>query len=77
VLATLLKVAVRLLLLPFLLIKWLLGGVVLLIVGPVLALVGIVMLVAFGAAVLLPLLPFLVLGGLIWLLFRAARPSIA
>ena len=77
VVALVFKIAIRLILLPLLLIKWLIGGVVLLIVGPILALVGLLLLVVLGAIFFVPLLPFLLLAGLVWLLVRSTRPAVA
>ena len=68
-----LKLMLRLVLLPLLLLKWLIGGIVLFVVGPILAIVGLLVLLITGAALSIPLLPFLVLGLLIWLLVRTAR----
>ena len=68
-----LKLMLRLVLLPLLLLKWLIGGIVLFVVGPILAIVGLLVLLITGAALSIPLLPFLVLGLLIWLLVRTTR----
>ncbi|HEY3883986.1 MAG TPA: hypothetical protein VGL62_02170 [Vicinamibacterales bacterium] len=68
-----LKLAVRLILLPLLLIKWLVGGVVLLIVGPILLVVGVAVCAVLAVVFALPLLPLIVAAGLIWLLVRASR----
>ena len=56
------KILLRLLLLPLLLLKFLLLGVVMLVVGLLLA---------------VPLLPFAMVGGLVWLIVRANRPAVA
>ena len=48
------------------------GGIFKLLFGGALA-VGVVVLVV-GSVILLPLLPFLVLGGLVFLAIRASRP---
>lgn len=73
-----LKLAVRLILLPLFLIKWLIGGVALLILGPVLILAGLLVLTVLTAAFALPFLPLFLVVGLIWLLVRASRrPVIA
>jgi hypothetical protein len=71
------KVAIRLILLPLLLLKWLVGGLVLMIVGPIVAIVGLVLLVLAGTLVFVPLLPFLLLAGLVWLILRVSRPALA
>ena len=73
-LAVLFKIVFRLVLLPLLLLKWILMGVVMLVVGPVLFVVGLV--AAF--AMLIPLLPFVALGAIVWLLVRGSRrPAVA
>lgn len=70
------KILLRLVLLPLLLLKWIVMAAVMLIVGPVLFLVGLAACLAVGVALLVPLLPFLVLGGLLWLLVRSNRPAV-
>lgn len=74
----LLKVAVRLLLLPLLLVKWIVMGVVLLILAPVLLIVGLFVFVATGLALAVPLLPVLAVAALLWFLFVKAnrRPAV-
>jgi hypothetical protein len=68
------KIVFRLVLLPLLLLKWIVMGVVMLVVGPVLFVVGLV--AAF--AMLIPLLPFVALGAIVWLLVRGSRrPAVA
>ena len=68
------KIVFRLVLLPLLLLKWIVMGVVMLVIGPVLFLVGLV--AAF--AMMIPLLPFVALGAIIWLLVRSSRrPAVA
>jgi len=69
----LLKLALRLLLLPLLLVKWILMGVALLIVGPILLVVGLFVFLATGAALAIPLLPLLALATILWLVFRSTR----
>lgn len=69
------KILLRLVLLPLLLIKWIVMGAVMLIVGPILFVAGLAAFLAIGAALLVPLLPFLVLGGIVWLLVRPGRPA--
>jgi len=67
VVGLLFKIVLRIVLLPLLLIKWFVMGIV-----------GVVLFLTFGLLLLLPLLPFAVLGGLIWLLVRATRrPAVA
>ena len=73
VLLTVLKIFVRLLLLPLLLIKWLVAGVLFMALGPVLVLAGLLVAFIVGASLLVPLAPFLLAAGLIWLLVRANR----
>ena len=68
------KIVFRLVLLPLLLLKWIVMGVVMLVVGPVLFVVGLV--AAF--AMMIPLLPFVALGAIVWLLVRGSRrPAVA
>ncbi len=64
---------VRLLLLPLLLIKWIVTMLVMAVVGPVLAIVGLALALAFGLVIAVPLLPLLVVGTLLWLLVRSTR----
>lgn len=74
----LLKVAVRLLLLPLLLVKWIVMGIVLLIVGPILLVVGVFVFLATGVALAVPLLPLLAVAAILWLVFAKAnrRPAV-
>ena len=67
------QIAFRILLFPLFLLKWVITGVVMLIVGPVLALVGIVLAVVFGALLAVPLLPLIALGAIVWLLVKSNR----
>jgi len=71
--AVLFKIVFKLILLPLLLLKWIVTGIVLLVVGPILFVAGIVAVVAM----VIPLFPFLVLGGIVWLLVRSSRPAVA
>jgi len=72
------KMAIRLLLLPLLLVKWLGMGVVMLIVGPILFIVGLVAAAAVGLTLFIPLLPLFLVGGIVWLIVRANRsPAVA
>jgi hypothetical protein len=72
--AVFLKIVVRLVLLPLLLIKWIVMAAVMLVVGPILLLIGLAAVFALS----IPLLPFLALGALVWLLVRASRrPAVA
>jgi hypothetical protein len=74
----LLKVAVRLLLLPLLLVKWIVLGVVMLIVGPILLVIGVFVFLATGIALAVPLLPLLAVAAILWLVFAKAsrRPAV-
>lgn len=74
VVLTVINCAVRLILLPLLLIKWIAGAIAMLVVGPVLFVVGLMLAIVIGAALFVPLLPFLIVGGLVWLLLKPARP---
>ena len=65
----LLKVAVRLVLLPLLLVKWLVMGIVMLVVAPILLVVGVILFLAVGVTLAVPLLPLLAVAALLWLLF--------
>ena len=65
----LLRVAVRLLLLPLLIVKWIVLGIVMLIVAPILLIVGAVVFLSAGLAVAVPLLPILAVGAILWFLF--------
>lgn len=77
VLAVFFKIVIKLILLPLLLLKWIVTGLVMLVVGPILLLVGIVAALAMLVAMIVPLLPFVVLGGIVWLLVRSSRPAVA
>jgi len=68
-----LKLFVRLLLLPLLLVKWLIGGVLFLVLGPILLLVGLLIAVVVGAALFVPLLPLIALAFLVWVLLHLSR----
>jgi len=78
VVLTIIKIAIRLILLPLLLVKWILGAIAMLIVGPILFIVGLVLAIAVGVVLFVPLLPLLIVGGLLWLLVRPGRrPAVA
>ena len=77
VFAFVIKFALKLLLLPLLLIKWLVMGVVLLIVGPILFVVGLIAATAVGLVLAVPLLPFLALGALVWIVVRSTGSTVA
>src|SRR5512132_3670678 len=66
-----LRLILYVLLLPLLILKLIVGGIATLIVLPVLAIVGILLAAVFA----LPLLPFVAIGFVIWLLVRGNRPS--
>jgi hypothetical protein len=73
-----LRTALRLVLLPLLLIKWLVVGLVMLVVGPILFLVGVAAFLALAVGLAVPLLPLLAIGALVWLLVRGSRrPAVA
>ena len=64
-----------LLILPLLLFKLLIGGLVFLIVGPVLAILAFVAAIVIGAVVAVPLLPLLLVGAIIWMILRTGRST--
>jgi hypothetical protein len=70
-------VAVRLVLLPLLLLKFAVAGIVMLVVGPLVLVIGIVAFVATALALAVPLLPLLVLAAIAWLIVRANRRPVA
>lgn len=72
-LALVIKIAIRLVLLPLLLIKWLIGGVMVVIIGPILIVAGLIAFAALGAVLAIPLLPLLLVIGLVWLIVRSNR----
>jgi hypothetical protein len=74
--AVLFKILLRIVLLPLLLLKFIVMGTVMLVVGPILFVVGLVAALTVGLAVAVPLLPFVALGALVWLLVRD-RPAVA
>ena len=71
------KLTLKLLLLPLLLIKWLVMSIVMLVVGPILFVAGVILAVVFGLVLAVPLLPFLAVGALVWFLVRGGRPTVA
>jgi hypothetical protein len=75
VFALLLKVAIRILLFPLFLLKWIITGLVMIVVGPILALVGVLLAMVFLVVLAVPLLPFLALAAIVWLLVRSTRPA--
>ena len=77
VVALFVKFAVKLLLLPLLLVKWLVMSVEMLVVGPILFVVGVILTVVFGLVIAVPLLPLLGIAAVIWMIARASRPAVA
>jgi hypothetical protein len=75
VVAVVFKILFKLVLLPLLLLKWIVTGLVMLIVGPILFLVGLAAFLAVGVALFVPLLPFAVLGAIVWLIVKSSRPA--
>lgn len=77
------KIAIWLIVLPFRLLFWLpmllvkivLGGVGALLLAVGLAIGGVLLAIGIVVAVLLPLMPLLIVGGVIWLIYRASRPA--
>ena len=63
------KIVLRLILLPLLLIKFVVMGVVMLVVAPIVFLAEL----AAVFAMMVPLLPLLALGAIVWLFVRASR----
>ena len=74
----LLRLAIRLVLLPLFLIKWIVMGVLTLIVGPVVFLAGAIAFIAVAFVLAVPLLPVIAVAALVWLIVRAnRRPAVA
>ncbi len=71
VVALFVKFAVKLLLLPLLLVKWLVMSVVMLVVGPILFVVGVILTVVFGLVIAVPLTA--ILRELFWYLDARLR----
>lgn len=71
------RLILGLILLPLLLLKFVVGGILLLAVGPIVVIAAVVGFIALVAALLAPLLPLAILVGLVWLVVRAARPAVA
>ena len=63
-----------LILLPFLVLKFVIGGIFMLIVAPIVAIVTIIAVLATILAVGIPLLPFIIVGAAIYILFRNTSP---
>src|SRR5262249_53015400 len=64
---------VRLLLFPLFLINWFSPALVMVVVGPILAIVGLVLMLVFGLVIAVPLIPLLVVVTVLWLLVRSTR----
>ena len=75
VFALLVKVAIRILLFPLFLFKWIVTGLVMIVVGPILALVGVLLAMVFLVVLAVPLLPFVALAAIVWLLVKSTRPA--
>jgi hypothetical protein len=77
-LGAVLHFALRLILLPLLLLKWLVVSVVMLVAAPVVFVVSLIAFVVVAVILAVPLMPLLMLGGLAWLIVRAnRRPVVA
>ena len=57
----------------FFLLKFLLGGVLLLVIGPIVALAAVATFVALAAALVVPLLPLAFVAFIIWFVVRLAK----
>lgn len=72
------RLAFRLLTLPFLLIKWTIGGLFGLLLIPLALLAGLALVVALISALVVPLLPFLFVAFAIWAVAKLVmRPAVA
>jgi hypothetical protein len=58
-------------------IKLAIGLLVGIVVFPIVAVAGFIAMVAIGAVIVLPLLPLLALGAVVWLLVKATKPALA
>jgi hypothetical protein len=67
------RVALRLILLSLLLLKWLVAGIVMLILGPIFLVVAAVLMIAAGLVFAVPLLPLLAVAALIWMVVKSSR----
>ena len=75
---TVVHFALRLVLLPLLLLKLIIGGLVMLVVGPIVVVVGLVAFVVAALVLAVPVLPLLLLAGIAWLVVKAnRRPGVA
>lgn len=72
------RLLLGIILLPLLLFKAIGGGILLLVLGPIVALALVAGAVAVAAALVVPLLPLLFVAFVVWLLVRASgRPALA
>jgi hypothetical protein len=72
------KIVLRLILVPLLLIKFIVMGLLMLVVGPLLFVVGLAIALVVGLVLAVPLLPFVAVGAIVWLLVRGSRrPAVA
>jgi hypothetical protein len=62
-------------LLPFLLLKVVLGGLVFLVLGPILTVIIVGAALIAAVALIAPLLPVILVGLLLWAAVRAAQPT--
>jgi hypothetical protein len=58
-------------------IKLAIGLLVGIVVFPIVAVAGFIAMVAIGAVMIVPLLPLLALGAVVWLLVKATKPALA
>ena len=71
------RLLLHIILLPLLLLKALIGGVVLLVLGPVLVIVFLAGLVALATAIVVPVLPLLFIVFVVWVILRSKPASTA
>jgi len=63
-----LRLLLKLVVLPLLLLKWIIAGVVMLVVGPILLVVGVFLFVTTGLVLAVPILPLLAVAAIVWFL---------
>ena len=68
-----LKTILKFVLLPLLLIKWVVMAILALIVGPIVFVAGLIGALAVGLVLALPLLPFVAVGVIVWLIVRSSE----
>jgi hypothetical protein len=68
-----LKTILKFVLLPLLLIKWVVMAILALIVGPIVFVAGLIGAFAVGLVLALPLLPFVAVGVIVWLIVRSSQ----